>query len=191
MYVDLNGRWPEWVENLENEFNSWKEVIRIPSQEEHYNRNQYNTDIPLTLEEMEKKEKSGEWKILDADTYHQFTSENRDNVKYVSADGYREAIYDSKGNLVTAPEDMGTYNFIPSDHDGWRGFVGHILQDVIPWYRWGNSPEDTTEFIDRVFARKMEGNWEFNIGFWDGLEVKWDIAPIDFEFQLGKGCSTD
>ena len=190
-FVDLDGRWPEWVENLEDEFNSWKEVIKIPSKEEHYNRNQYNTNIPLTIEEMEEMEESGEWKILNVATYHQFTSENRTNVKYVSADGYREAIYDSKDNLVTAPEDMGTYNFVPSDHDGWRGFVGHILQDVIPWYRWGNSPEDTTEFIDRVFARKMEGNWEFNIGFWDGLEVKWDIAPIDFEFQLSGECSTD
>lgn len=34
MYVDLNGRWPEWVENLENEFNSLKEVIKMPSKED-------------------------------------------------------------------------------------------------------------------------------------------------------------
>ena len=33
-FVDLDGRWPEWVENLENEFNSLKEVIKMPSKED-------------------------------------------------------------------------------------------------------------------------------------------------------------
>ena len=79
---------------------------------------------------------------------HQFTAESRDNKKYVSKDGLYEAIYDANGNLVTSAEDVGTYNFIsPNDNA-----IGHFMVDVIPWIIYGNSEEDTTSIIQRVFA---------------------------------------
>ena len=42
---------------------------------------------------------------------HQYTAKDEPNVKYVSPDGSREIIFNSKGKVVTDPKDFGTYNF--------------------------------------------------------------------------------
>ncbi len=65
---------------------------------------------------------------------------NRDNVKYVSPDGHKEAIYDSQGNLVTDSRDIGTYNYSPSGTI-W-GSVGHFFVDILPWVVFGNDDND-------------------------------------------------
>ena len=126
--------------------------INMPSQEEHYNRNSKN-EPPPTEAEVPK-----DWLTSDKNdterehgpsaNAHQFTSPDRSNVKYVSPDGTMEAIYNSKGELVEDPRDVGTYNFCPSG----KSMIGHYIQDVRPWIRWGNSPEDTTTPWQRMWG---------------------------------------
>lgn len=38
---------------------------------------------------------------------HQYTAKERDNVKYVSLDGHKEAIYDKNGYIVLDSRDIG------------------------------------------------------------------------------------
>ena len=59
------------------------------------------------------------------------------NVKFISADGHFEAVYDKEGKLLTEENDpinMGTYNYFgPND------FNGHKEYDVEPYYIYGNT----------------------------------------------------
>ena len=67
-----------------------------------------------------------------------------------------EAVYDSQGRLVLADEDVGTYNFCPAIEDPNNIFktakagIGHFFKDMLPWYLWGNSPNDQTTIVDRI-----------------------------------------
>jgi len=98
--------------------------------------------------------KDAGWNDGVAANCHQFTAEAGENVKYVSPDGKREAIYDSNGILVTSDEDVGTYNYIPSGNV--FESVGHFFVDILPWIIWGNSEKDPTLPGDR-FASMFGG----------------------------------
>ena len=109
----------------------------------HYFRNQYNKPLPST---MRCAELWG-WDGTVSAACHKFTS--LDNVKYVSWDGYREAVYNKKtGKIVTNHMDMGTYNFWPST----KGWAEHFAYDIFPWILWGNSIWDLTTSSSRVAA---------------------------------------
>ncbi len=109
--------------------------------QKHYERNQYNVDLP----ENETQAKEWDWKTVAANC-HQFTaSDGKEYTKYVSPDGKREIIVDSNGNIVTADEDMGTYNYADP-----KFLLEHGLLDVLPWIRYGNTPEDSTEWYERI-----------------------------------------
>lgn len=111
-------------------------VLEDHVKEKHYERNEYNVDLPRTKEEAEALG----WETEIANC-HQNTRQpdRKPNVKYVSPDGKREVIFDSDGNVVTADEDVGTYNYASPD---WK--LQHGLLDVLPWIVYGNTPEDTT-----------------------------------------------
>jgi hypothetical protein len=87
------------------------------------------------------------WELLppEKSIYHRMGPDNEDNKKYVSPDGQCEAVYDKNGNLVTNPENVGTYNFYPPNNG-----LGHFLADVLPYYFFGNSGYDTTTQLDMV-----------------------------------------
>ena len=130
-------------------------LLFSPSKEEHYarNENQPITSLPQTTEEADKLK----WTKLpqNKSACHQFTAKDGANTKWVSPDGKMEAVYDSSGKLVLAPEDIGTYNKCPYVSD--QGFfmalktgAGHFLKDMLPWYLWGNSPDDQTTVFDRI-----------------------------------------
>ncbi|MDX9808501.1 MAG: RHS repeat-associated core domain-containing protein [Acholeplasma sp.] len=107
----------------------------------HYNRNIFNTDLPSKPDNAD----SMGWKIGDP-RYHRFSDSK--NIKWVSSDGHKEIIFDSAGNIVDDPRDIGTYNFIPNS----IAFgVGHGIVDVLPWILWGNNSKDSTTFFDRFF----------------------------------------
>ena len=110
--------------------------------EKHYERNQQNVDLPKTADEA----KAWDWKTVAANC-HQFTAENGERyVKYVSPDGKREVIFNEKGDrVITADEDEGTYNYADPD---WK--FQHGILDVLPWIVYGNTPQDTTEWYQRV-----------------------------------------
>ena len=82
---------------------------------------------------------------------HQYTATDRPNVKYVSPDGHREVIYNSAGDIVSDPRDIGTYNFCPSDEFWYsNASIGHLVHDIIPWCIFGNSDDDPGWVANKV-----------------------------------------
>lgn len=67
-------------------------------------------------------------------------------MKYVSPDGHYEAVRDRDGNLVTDSANLGTYNYYPL----WD--LRHLPADIIPYWIWGNAPDDLTPVWNRVFG---------------------------------------
>ena len=126
----------------------------IPSLEVHYGR---NDRMPIgSLPQSPEMAQARGWDGSVGVACHQFTSPDRSNVKYVSPDGHSEVIYDRFGNIVTAPEDVGTYNFSDSRRDP----VGHFYQDVLPWLLWGNDEADSTDMRQRLRALVLYGSIE-------------------------------
>ncbi len=119
----------------------------IITKEEHYARNEINEkrlkEMNVTVDEI-----INYWNKAkeDEDVYHENTSEF--NNKYWSPDGHVEVVIneEDKNNpfIVTDPRDMGTYNI--------RKGVGpgHIYYDMLPYWIWGNTPNDPTAFRYRV-----------------------------------------
>lgn len=75
-----------------------------------------------------------------------------ENKKFVNlasnpnVDGIYEVVFNPEGKLVTADETLGTFNFSsPSNKDT------HIVFDMVPYWLWGNTANDTTLFTNRVF----------------------------------------
>ena len=108
-----------------------------------YIRGDLNSDLPPNI----KAADAAGWIPGVAADYHNIGTSG--NVKYVSPDGKREAIYDLNENLVTDPTNMGTYNYAnPIDN-----IIGHIFYDVFPYFYYGNGPGDTTNYIiQRILA---------------------------------------
>ncbi len=120
--------------------------ITIPTREEHYNRNQNMTvDIPPDLNSVLADPNWIEMEPADS-ACHQNTATGGPNRKFVTRDGINEAVYDFDGNLVTATEDIGTYNFADPNSDKW----GHAHLDLLPWYLYGNGPDDSTTMEQRI-----------------------------------------
>ena len=151
-YRDSQGTYTEYIcdtpaEELGRKIGEWlgnwlAEIIgTYPSKEEHYNRNENNPQFPAQYDATYFKD----WDDGVSANCHQFTSPERNNKKYVSPDGKFEAIYDANGYLVDDPRDIGTYNFISPNEDGF----GHFIVDVWPWIWHGNSLHDTTEWYER------------------------------------------
>ncbi|QGU96693.1 hypothetical protein GOM49_17815 [Clostridium bovifaecis] len=117
---------------------------------QHYNRQSFNTGIPETYDDMQHSVSKGEYEQLppSQSIYHKIGKYNKNNEKYVSKDGHKEAVFNpTTRKLVIDPVNMGTYNFNgPKDLFG----LPHLFRDVIPYYIWGNSPDDPTNFFDRM-----------------------------------------
>jgi hypothetical protein len=107
----------------------------------HYSRNVLN-NAPLTEQDAIKK---GWTKLKQSESaYHQIGIGNKDNSKYVSADGKLEAVYYSDGKIVRDIRNVGTYNIAsPTDEK-----LKHLLYDVLPYYVLGNGYDDTTSGSD-------------------------------------------
>ena len=54
---------------------------------------------------------------------------------------------DKNGKIVTDHENIGTKNY-GRNPKSWE----HIKFDVIPYYIWGNSPDDTTPLFRRIYG---------------------------------------
>lgn len=109
----------------------------------HYFRNTLNSysGAPTELEDMIDKAAKGEWKLFAniGTAYHRYNYGGIDgalNVKFVSADGRFEAVYNTgTGKMLTDAANMGTYNYIPGSG---FGFFWHNKYDVKPFEKWGN-----------------------------------------------------
>jgi len=121
------------------------------TKEIHYSRNQYNDICFMTVEGAVA---AGFHPYSDS-TCHNFGTSG--NTKYVSADGRREVVFDSDGNIVWDINNIGTYNFSPARVNSEGKKVGsalHFDYDVAPWILWGNGPGDTTTIEERIKAYK-------------------------------------
>lgn len=99
----------------------------------------------------ETKIKGDYRKLKDSEAVlHQHGEDGKNNSKYVSIDdGRKEVVFDVEGNFVNTPENMGTYNLF-----GPQQPVLHGIFDVVPYYLWGNSHDDTIGFRGRIEATK-------------------------------------
>jgi len=91
-----------------------------------------NTNIPASKADAEEQgfEKLPWHKsIFHQDYLNPFGS----NEKYVSADGHREVVFDSNGDIVSDRSNLGTFNFFGPDKTG-----DHTAADVDPYLKWGN-----------------------------------------------------
>lgn len=167
---DPNGNWPRWITatvavvstlltpGFPNSLAVASSVAYV-AQSHHYDkREEKNNNLPQTPQEandlnwINSKPKT-EQNLNGggpADDFHQFTSPDNSNIKYVSPDGHREVIYDSAGKIVSDSKDVGTYNFSPSG--GFWGTVGHIGLDVIPWFVFGNDDDDPGPIVNFVIS---------------------------------------
>ncbi|WP_296325799.1 hypothetical protein [Treponema sp. UBA3813] len=85
------------------------------------------------------------------DSYHeQGTANDYDpslNDKFVSLDGKNETVYNRETDQkIIDPVNQGTYNRTDPNTDP----IGHFFQDMLPYYRWGNSPDDPTTTWERI-----------------------------------------
>ncbi len=111
----------------------------------HYNRNMYQSEAPLSYEDVILGAGTEYTLLRDgASTFHRLDlgsdTGNGNNAKWVTIDGLSEFVFQptpSGFDLVSSPLNYGTYNFRPpTDADG------HMILDVIPWLLWGNSLTD-------------------------------------------------
>ena len=62
---------------------------------------------------------------------------------------------------------MGTYNYYSAQTDK----VGHFFYDMLPWYLWGNTPEEETTKLERM------------LGF-SGIYLNWRKAQKVFQLII-------
>jgi hypothetical protein len=108
----------------------------------HFFRNTLNTysDAPTKFDDMLNLAARGKWKLFSA-KFHRFNYEEINgalNVKFVSADGRFEAVYNTgTGEIVLDAANMGTYNYAPGSMNPIKYYM-HNKYDKKPWKRWGN-----------------------------------------------------
>jgi hypothetical protein len=136
---------------------------------------------PSTLDEMMAiilHEQGGTfgWKLVSRkDTWlHMYGRNGEYNMKFISADGHFEAIYNIDGVKLTGENDsmnMGTFNYGDSVNEKLR----HTVYDVLPFFEWGNSRESVKQVnglsddphpIDKndSAVKRFEKYWELLYG---------------------------
>lgn len=128
--------------------------------EEHYFRNFLN-DAPPSLNDMLNSIKTGSlqnWKLLSPEqsAFHMYGEKGEYNLKFVSENGFYEAVYNIEGILLTEKNDavnMGTYNYADPISEPQK----HSIYDVLPYFEWGNvstsdiQPEDALIDTNRFY----------------------------------------
>lgn len=154
---------------LYGKINSLVEKIGTVDKEMHYFRNELNR-APETLEELirinytlpaDKK-----WAIMPVkgSLFHMQGTDGFFNLKFVSGDGYHEAVYNMEGSLLTADNDainMGTYNYFPATIDS----AAHTNYDVNPYFEHGNISDTWQKGKVRILAGASDAaeNYAINI----------------------------
>ncbi|MBO4309182.1 MAG: RHS repeat-associated core domain-containing protein [Clostridia bacterium] len=172
MYVDPDGEFPwlilaivvvaaVFVADIIVSATTGNAIIG-PSKEEHYARNQNQKDYIQSLgntdeERIERIINDWERQKDSANRYHRFTYGEQDkdaryNKKFMSPDKRMEVVicFPPDGRspyIVKDPYNEGTYNFGDD--------LGHIINDVYPYYKWGNSTVDSgiNHLFDRIIGR--------------------------------------
>jgi hypothetical protein len=133
----------------------------VYSDKEHYLRN-YFSRAPATLIEMTDTILNDNsvfgWQLVSIEEtmFHMFGENGEYNLKFVSKDGYFEAVYNKTGDLLTEindPINMGTFNYVNPITEPQK----HSKLDVYPYLLWGNT--ENSKFIsiaNEVLNREYE-----------------------------------
>ena len=88
---------------------------------------------------------ANDWVETEPALYHKHECGNEGNRKYLSPDGHSEAVLRADGTIDTSDKNQGTYNI--GTHPS-----SHFLFDMLPYYAWGNTPNDSTSIFNRVLG---------------------------------------
>jgi hypothetical protein len=120
--------------------------IGFVNEKEHYFRN-YFSRCPETLDEMIHLIKGTEnnifgWKLVpwQSTAFHMYGKDGEYNLKFISADGHFEAVYNKNGEKLTeenAPLNMATFNYADSVTEKNK----HYKYDVQTYFIWNNTRE--------------------------------------------------
>ena len=158
------------------EFNSW---LNIGEELKNYLKNLHYNRLALREQQLHVLPKSPEEAIKQGfvkapdsqNVYHQNKGQTG-NEKYLHPKTGQEVIFNTHGKIVTDPENIGTKNYGTNPIS-----INHIFLDILPYYLWGNSPDDTTSFYDRVFGpywgRKLR-NYPYPENFLEDMEKELD-----------------
>lgn len=137
---------PENPNEITEEY--WESLTPEQQKYLHHNRNYYQDSAGIP--EFERDLVDGQWDDKGEAIAHNLGDGVSGNKDYrgVGARANQQAIYDANGRLVKTPENRGTYDFISPNQSLW----GHFQTDVLPWIKWGNSPDDTTTREQRIAA---------------------------------------
>ncbi|GLR16685.1 eCIS core domain-containing protein [Portibacter lacus] len=133
--------------------------------QDHYDRNQFN-QAP-----QQEPVDDPNWRRLpdNQSIYHQNGADGAGNRKYVSTNGGNfEAVYDSNGQLVTDDANMGTYNYSGPDDT-----AGHLIDDVVPYWLFGNNENDDTPLVNRIAGPRIMERTGDKIG--EGVDAAGDF----------------
>lgn len=159
------------------------EPEEVDFEEMHYFRNKLNkvpTSLNHLLEINQSLPKDKKWILLPPTEsgFHMYGENGVYNLKFLSADGTFEAVYDRQGRLVTDPRNMGTYNYVSHIVDKDL----HSKYDIAPYFDFGNTKEDgekdgATEY----------GKAALNVAKWEtNLEAKRRWIDIKTETNPSK-----
>jgi hypothetical protein len=135
-YIDLGHKFAALINT----------IGKVESQKIHYYRINFSR-APQTLDEMikiilDKENNIFEWELLpwQSMAFHMYGESGEYNLKFMSADGHFEAVYNREGVLLTKDNDsknMGTFNYAHQLADQ----VTHYNLDVWPYFMWNNTWE--------------------------------------------------
>ena len=121
----------ETIKTLFTDPNKAKKILLNDKDIHTIYRDILNSNKPLTIDEITNDDdwvELSEWKSF----FH--ASKTRGNRKFVSKDGYREAVFSSDGSIDKRNEFKGTFNFFsPTEYPD-----SHIIADVDPYVKYGN-----------------------------------------------------
>ena len=135
-YTDAgDGAWNEVINNSIQTRPSGMSV----SMEEHFFRNELNLEFSYDdlMKLNERLPENMQWGEVESDFHQHHTVDGKKNIKYVSADGHFEMVYNGYNeiqNQYNNPDDMGTYNYYSPTTEP----VQHGIYDVIPYLQYGN-----------------------------------------------------
>jgi hypothetical protein len=114
-------------------------------------------NLPVNTVELQTEIDSWDKKSGDAVAHNIGTTGNVD-YRGEGARSNQQAIYDADGNIVTTPENGGSYDYqVPGGaadilFNSSEQIDEHLFVDVLPWIEYGNSPQDTTTKLQREQA---------------------------------------
>lgn len=132
----------------------------------HYFRNELNR-CPKTLEDLllqnGRLPEKRRWKLVSVkgSLYHMQGPDGIYNLKFISPDGFCEAVYNKAGVLLTEandPVNMGTFNYSPGiNHNN-----AHKKFDVLPYLKWGNSANSPQRSYEEIRKGTNEAAMSYN-----------------------------